>query len=62
MHLRQSAGGKPVIDPRRTQHNFGDKLIADEVKDLQEDWMIHADQVLADEQILELVYVGGTAW
>jgi transposase, IS5 family len=56
MHLRQSAGGKPVIDPRRTQHNFGDKLIADEVKDLQEAWMIHADQVLADEQILELVY------
>jgi transposase, IS5 family len=45
-----------VIDPRRRQHNFGDKLIADEVKDLQEDWMIHADQVLADEQILAAVY------
>jgi IS5 family transposase len=45
-----------VIDPRRAQHNFGDKLIADEVKDLHEDWMIHADQVLADEQILAVVY------
>jgi transposase, IS5 family len=45
-----------VIDPRRAQHNFGDKLIADEVKDLNEDWMIHADQVLADEQILAVVY------
>ena len=38
------------------KHNFGDKLIADEVKDLNEDWMIHADQVLADEQILAVVY------
>jgi IS5 family transposase len=45
-----------VIDPRRAQTSFGDKLIADEVKDLHEDWMIHADQVLADEQILAVVY------
>jgi hypothetical protein len=32
------------------------KLIADEMKCLHEDWMIHADQVLADERILGLVY------
>jgi hypothetical protein len=51
-----------VIDPRRAQHNFGDKLIADEVKDLNEDWMIHADQVLADEQILAVgLWASGTA-
>jgi transposase, IS5 family len=45
-----------MIDPRRAQHNFGDKLIAEEVKDLHEDWMVHADQVLADEDVLALVY------
>src|SRR5262249_42508121 len=45
-----------MIDPRRAQHNFGDKLIADEVKDLHEDWMGHADEVLADEEILSVVY------
>jgi transposase, IS5 family len=45
-----------MIDPRRAQRSFGDKLIAEEVKDLHEDWMVHADQVLADEEILALVY------
>src|SRR5262249_20333591 len=35
---------------------FGDGLIADEVSDLREDWMQHADQVLADEQIVAAVY------
>ena len=45
-----------MIDPRRAQRSFGDKLIAEEVKDLHEDWMVHADQVLADEVILALVY------
>jgi IS5 family transposase len=45
-----------VIDPRRAQLGFGDRLIAEEVKGLHEDWMIHADQVLADEQILAAVY------
>jgi hypothetical protein len=38
-----------VIDPRRAQLGFGDRLIAEEVKGLHEDWMIHADQVLADD-------------
>lgn len=45
-----------MIDPRRAQHSFGDKLIAEEVKDLHEHWMIHADEVLADEEILVVVY------
>jgi transposase, IS5 family len=47
-----------MIDPRRAQRSFGDKLIAEEVKDLHEDWMVHADQVLAEEEILALVYEG----
>ena len=45
-----------MIDPRRAQRSFGDKLIAEEVKDLHEDWMIPADEVLADEEILSVVY------
>jgi IS5 family transposase len=45
-----------MIDPRRAQLNFGDKLIADEVSGLHENWMVHADRVLADEQILATVY------
>jgi hypothetical protein len=32
-----------MIDPRRAQRSFGDKLIAEEVKDLHEDWMISAE-------------------
>lgn len=56
MHLNQSAEGKRVIDARRAQFNFGDKLIADEVDGLYEEWMIHVDQVLADEQIVAAAY------
>jgi hypothetical protein len=33
-----------MVDPRRAQRSFGDKLIAEEVKDIQEDWMLHADE------------------
>src|SRR5258708_27519378 len=33
-----------------------DGLIAEEVSDLREDWMEHADRVLADEQIVAAVY------
>ena len=39
-----------MIDARRAQLNFGDKLIADEVDGLYEEWMVHVDQVLADEK------------
>jgi IS5 family transposase len=45
-----------MIDPRRTQLSFGDKLIADEVDGLYEDWMVHADEVLADEAIVTAAY------
>ncbi|HJQ63927.1 MAG TPA: ISNCY family transposase [Burkholderiales bacterium] len=41
---------------RRVQLSFGDGLIAEEVSDLREDWMEHADQVLADEAIVVAVY------
>ena len=45
-----------MIDMRRTQRSFGDGLIAEEVSDLREDWMTHADAVLADEAIVAAVY------
>jgi IS5 family transposase len=41
---------------RRRQLSFGDGLIAGEVSDLREDWMHHADRVLADEEIVAAVY------
>jgi IS5 family transposase len=41
---------------RRSQLSFGDGLIAGEVSDLRDDWMPHADRVLADEQIVAAVY------
>jgi len=37
-----------MIEMRRAQRSFGDGLIAEEVSDLREDWMRHADQVLAE--------------
>lgn len=40
----------------RTQLTFGDGWIAGEVSDLRDDWMTHADRVLADEQIIAAVY------
>jgi len=48
--------GGDMIEMRRAQLRFGDGLIAEEVSDLREDWMRHADQVLADEQIVTAVY------
>src|SRR5205085_4953339 len=45
-----------VIKMRRAQLSFGDGLIAEEVSDLREDWMKHADKVLDDEQIVAAVY------
>ena len=45
-----------MIKMRRAQRSFGDGLIAEEVSDLREDWMRHADQVLADEQMVAAVY------
>jgi transposase, IS5 family len=45
-----------MIEMRRAQLSFGDGLIAAEVSDLREAWMRHADEVLADEQIVATVY------
>jgi transposase, IS5 family len=45
-----------VIEARRRQLQFGDGLIVEEVSDLREEWMKHADQVLDDEQLVATVY------
>jgi IS5 family transposase len=45
-----------MIEMRRKQLSFGDGLIAEEVDDLRESWMPHADEVLADEEIVTIVY------
>ena len=45
-----------MIEMRRAQLSFGDGLIATEVSDLREDWMTHADEVLADEQLVATVF------
>jgi transposase, IS5 family len=54
--LGQNRGGRSVIEMRRSQLSFGDGLIAEEVSDLREGWMKHADAVLADEDIVATVY------
>jgi len=45
-----------VIDIRRQQHSFGDGFIRETVDELWEGWMRHADQILADEELLETVH------
>ena len=45
-----------MISMRRVQLSFGDGMIADEVKDLCEDWMKHADEVLGDESLVTMAY------
>ena len=45
-----------MIEARREQLQFGDGLIADEISDLREPWMTHADQLLEDEQLVATVY------
>ena len=45
-----------MIEMRRAQLSFGDGLIAEEVSDLRESWMVHADAVLADEDVVAAVY------
>src|SRR5437660_8631882 len=56
MRQPRSHGGSFMIEMRRAQRSFGDGLIAEEVSDLREDWMAHADQVLADEALVTTVY------
>jgi transposase, IS5 family len=45
-----------VIGARRAQLTFGDRLIAEEVDGLYEDWMVHADAALADDDIVTAAY------
>ena len=45
-----------MIELCRRQLNFADGLIAEEVSDLWEDWMRHVDGVLADAQLVNVVY------
>lgn len=45
-----------MMEARRQQLHFGEGLIAEEVSDLREDWMKHADQALDDEQLVATVY------
>jgi transposase, IS5 family len=45
-----------MIERSRRQLNFADGLIAEEVGDLWDDWMRHVDQVLADRQLLNVVF------
>jgi IS5 family transposase len=52
----EDAWGDAMIEMRQAQLSFGDGLIAEEVSDLREVWMEHADRVLADEQIVAAVY------
>jgi transposase, IS5 family len=56
MTVRRGARGQNVIETHRAQRSFGDGLIDQEVKDLHEAWMKHADQLLADPQIVAPVY------
>src|ERR1700682_4521480 len=54
--LHRRPGGSSMIEMRRAQLSFGDGLIAEEVSDLREGWMKHADAVLADEHMVAAVY------
>jgi hypothetical protein len=47
-----------MIEMQRKQLSFSDWLIAEEVSDLREDWMRHANEVLADEEIVVVGDVG----
>jgi hypothetical protein len=42
-----------LIAARRLQRSFADGLIAEEVEDLWEPWMRHADEALNDDRLLE---------
>jgi transposase, IS5 family len=45
-----------VVEVRRQQLSFGEGLIAEEVSQLRDDWMAHADRLLEDEQLLSVVF------
>src|SRR5215471_10475662 len=56
MRRDRHPGGNAVIEMRRLQLSFGEGLIAEEVSDLREEWMTHADEILGDEEIVAAVY------
>src|ERR1700719_4819421 len=56
MAPRRDAQGRTHVQTRRAQRTFGDGLIAEEVKDLHEEWMKHADRVLGDKEIVAAIY------
>lgn len=45
-----------MLERRRAQLAFADGLIAEEVADLREPWMVRADAMLDDEEIVAAVY------
>ncbi|HEY3626821.1 MAG TPA: ISNCY family transposase [Terracidiphilus sp.] len=45
-----------MVDLRRRQRSFGDGFIRETVHELWEGWMRHADELLADEALLETVH------
>jgi transposase, IS5 family len=45
-----------VIEMRRAQQKLSDHWVAEEVADLREGWMVHADEILDDEAIVAVVY------
>jgi len=44
-----------VIAARRLQRSFADGFITEEVSDLWEPWMRHADEAFNDDQLLEII-------
>jgi hypothetical protein len=50
-----------VIEARRRQRSFGDGLIAEEIEDLRENWMRHAD-VPAERIFEEVMHIRPQAW
>ena len=44
-----------MIAARRLQRSFADGFLTEEVADLWEPWMRHADEALHDDQLLEIV-------
>lgn len=45
-----------MIQIRRQQRSFGDGFIRETVDELWEDWMRHADLILSDQALLEIVH------
>jgi IS5 family transposase len=44
-----------MTPPRRLQQSFGDGLIREEISDLWEPWMHHADTVLDNDRLVEII-------